>query len=781
MANGGKIELEGLRAALDRMRLEVAPEAKRFHELRENLARRVASELSSSFLSLWTKKAEIDELRKDVQLLQGLAAEIRTMFERAEATRASAARLRAELAEGADPELGAWLDQQASAWRAALARLAVNAERRRDLDRDGEVLAAVERQLRNVRLALDTLREVNLIAAKLGLDLAVAPLRADLPEIRLQLLSFGATDAWIRALEQRLEPLRHMEPPPPKQMPPGLPLASKTIREADRWAEVLELDRSAITDIELRIEQARSTEQYWSPGHAEALLAEAQAQLVRARAVALEQMTQRRAELEDDVGLFREACGDEPELERRIGKLAAARVEHFYMYQEWHGEYAQVRQHFESIAAMKSQSLASWIAGRAPRLAERVRKLRSGPLSLEVAARTEQLADGIEQLQAAHSVGDAFRALREIARVHAELDKIERQAAADIEDLAARRRALGGRHEHLQAEAGRGGVAARDLGARIAELTQGADRQSIEERRGDAAALERELDLLEREIVVASEARAAELLSVADAAAAALHGSGRSTSRVPPPSPEGAAGAPGPALARAVDGVLAATRRRDAMLARVEGALRELDARARDLHARLAAVPLDTASVEDAEATRELLDRLAQPADQHDDAPTRLQSLQALVEEAELRLDDFAREEREVGKMKHDLDARLRDLSNRGLKRHAPEAYERAAALIDGVSARTRRWGPIKEQLGEAARILDRVSAHAVRLAAAEVEEAARVLEDKRKARDPEVAREAEKVLALLAAQGHADLPPAALRSRAVKLAGLRDKDEIDG
>lgn len=752
-------QLDSLAATLRGWERAVPPRGRRFHELRAMLegelrhlhARRV-----------WVDTARLDSLKEGVERLQGIAGDLAVLCTRADVIAAEVRQLEARAAEVRDPDLAAWLLARCAGWATALAHLGADCQRRADLLAAQMLLDRVEEELRSLGETMRWCLRAAAALAAAGTDIAAAALGAALAELTQELLAGGTARDGLVRIKELVPPLeeraREVKDPPPE-----LQTLDAVLADLWGWSRQLDAEDALLTGLEERRNFFAAAWQTRPPEELQALLAEVEALRQQLLARARERRQSRLHELETEVSDLFAACGPQPGMEAPLKALQEKPADRPRLFRDWIAAADQAAELFRAIATTQQGALEERLAGWRANLGGRLEELRSQPLADAVRAQADVLEHQVRKLDEATGVEEVLRALRRGGELERQLMALGLRAQRERARLSRQRERLSQRHHALRTAAVEVGIDLPDLAPRLAALGPGEHACTLEAGRRLATALLAELGTLERQLEARCRQLLAEALAAAAAAAAALERSG--AGRAPAAHPELPAGAdPRTAVA-----ALLAGRRLAAELAeRVAERLRQAAADRTCLAAELAALQPETLDPGERETAarlaRELAEDAAAPAA---DPAARLGPLVEAVARCQLFLAQRQAGEHRARQGMAELRRRLAGFEQEQLRQHCPELADRVTGLAYGIGDQPRHWHDVQAQVDLGLQLLERLEAHARRLAAEEVQQAAAGLRDRlRRSLDPPRSAAVGALLAELDAGGHDALPPVGLRLR---------------
>ncbi len=765
-ANKARSQLRSLQTRLDRWQESVPPRARRFHDSRQEVSRRIRP-LLGRWWQMWISADELERLGGQVRRLEHVADGLGDLVRSADKLEDEARQLGAKAAEAGDSELAAWLEAQAREWLIRVQQIGTNCDRRAELYHDQQILTETESELRLHSTAADWLEEAHGALETLDADPLAAGLKVALPDFRDQLYRDGASQDWIEALAEQVKPLKERADRV-RDPPPELQTVTDLLTDLRGWSgqlgelesEVLELDRH----------QQRFVAVDWTDEDSGAL----QEVVDRARSLRTRLLDQaleaRRRELERlqrGIHDLFQACGPQPELKDVLKKLEKRhqRVSRHHQHGEWLKGYDRAyNREFKGIASSNQTQLETRLSSLREDLLTGLGELRSRPLSDAVRQDANELEHDVRELSRLEGVEKILGGLRHTPDLERRLEELDRGARQDIQDLKATQAALEARSSRLQAEAARIELDLPGLGDEIEALGTVAE---LEQARQAAGRLEGELDTQSRQLVE----RCRELLVEWGDKAVAVAGALRQTGNPVEDPPEVVLGddvEPRHATEAAEESVQLYYRLSD----QAGAAIADLDRRRLELRAELEPLRLEDLAPGDREDADQLLVELEEGSwSDAEDNLERLRLLAQLVEKCELLLGRLRQDQIAAEQHLDNLRRRLRRFNEAQLRRHCPELTDRVTALVYGVSEQPRQWAAVRHQLELAEKLFGRLERQATRLAARDLERAAEALRRPVPGAPEEAAATAEALLAELAACGHGRLPPVTLRMRLLNAA----------
>lgn len=759
-------ELATLTARLREWGTTVPDRARRFHTLRRDLEKRLQNALP--VWRPWISDEEVERYRILADRLGEIAEPLAELIREAERVAAEVRQLESATPAG-DAELTAWLQERCRDWLATLGRLGANCDR--DVAQDQRALAGIETQVRLDDAALRQLSEAERVLTGRGSDLQAAALRARLPELRRRLYTEGASPAWLDEIKGLLQPLRDFENRV-NDPPPELRNVAATLNEVRGWSKLLGERADEVEQLE---ERQHFFAADWDPAQVQDLQAAADGLRRHLVERAQQMRNEKLAGLEEQTADLRQACGPQPDLEERLAALKERSFDRHHLFRDWLNQFDQVLGFFRATAQTQEGALERRLSTVLARVDGQLQELKQHPLSAEVDRQAAGIEHDLRQLLLATGVEEILRGLRRADEIERQLEQLGRRALLEREELDRLQAELATRNEALQAAARRvkrERIAVADLAPAIAELSQGADEGSLEERRQRAAALVTGLASLEEQLVAQCRERLDDQLRAAERLRDVLR-----RCRIEPPSavpPPLAASATPEA---AVQAVLDARRQYQLLLQRVRALRGELESRLPQAQAELAGLRLDDLAPGDRQTAEQLLQELAagdgEPARRSPLA--RLERMAQQVEKSDLFFQRLLQEQSSARERLADLRRRLQEFHDDQLHRYCPELTERIVALVYGVPQRPRQWSAVHHQLDRAAELFGRVEVQARRLAADELDGAAETLRQRRhETRDPAFRVAITRLLDELESRKDDELPPVTLRLRVLNAAQHR-------
>ena len=761
LSGGTRQALERLQSSLQSWRGSVPERATAFHRLRGELAEQVRRSLSP--WRLWIAAAELEQLNDRVEVLGKVVDGLARLMRRAEQLEREVQELERQVEAG--DELAQWLRGRCREWTARLQTLGTDTHRAVDLIGDENTLTAAEDAIRLHSQALSVLREAEHLLHVVGTDVQAARLHAFLPELRRRLVDAGADGAWVeelRSLVRPLQPLASRIEDPPL----ALQTVSQLLTDVRGWSQQLgEMEREMIT-----LEQRRHFfAADWTPAQIQELTDDARQLRDQLVEKARQRRDQRLAELGEQLDDLNDACGLQPDLQRRLDELKGKAVERYQTYRDWIAQHTQVRNLFLAIANTNEGALEARRDELVKKLQEGLEQASAQPLSDEVKRQVDSLAYDMRQLEKTAGAEDILRFLRRRHALQAQVVAIGEQAAQDIEQLSRQLAQLRAQNDELRRLGTAVGLQPPDLSQRLDEL-MGPESSSLEEarRRSDELAAETSTN---RQLFVAScRTLLEDQLVAVRAATAALARSGRPLAI--PALPEVAATAsPQEAVEAVAAGIAAHQQTKQA----VKRAQSEVEAKRRRAESELNLLPLATLGPAERELAERLREELATGSWSRARGLARLELTARLVEKCALLFARLQQEEQSARARLAAVREQLQAFTEDQLRQYCPELTDRVAALVYGIADELHQWPAIHHQLDVVEPLFARVQAQARRRAAAELELVVEVI--KRRVRSPDGSSfkaAAEPLLAEVAAHGHHELPPVTLRLRALNLAARR-------
>ena len=761
-------ELDALEARLRGWEGSVPPRARRFHEVGRELRTQIRGALP--FWRPWINDEILERFQERVRRLGEVAEELAPLVAGAERLEAEVRSLEQRFADGGDADLDAWLRQRCRDWLIDLARLGTDCDRAADLHRDRRLLADIEAAVRLHDEAIGQVREAGRVLAVLGANVQAASLAATLPDLRRRLLDGGAIHEWIAEIKRLIQPLRavadRVEDPPKELRNIGVLLT-----ELHGWSHQLGELASEVEKIEQRHNLYTVD---WSDANVQELRAAAEGLrerlLDRARQVRGERLQLLEEQIED---LF-QARGHHQELAQQLTQLKARPSDRYQLFRDWLDQFDRVNNRFKALAQTHEGALEERLATLLERLQESLDRLLERPLSDAVRHEAEGLRYDLGRLARVPGIEEILRSLRHGGDIERGIDRLERRAEQEFEEVEKRQSDLTSRNQLLQEEARRLRIKVPDLAPRIAELSQGTAERSLERSRQSASELAAEMEELERQFALRCQERLDRRLADTRRVADVLRQVGR-----PLPLPPDAAIAAGAAPSAASRAVAEGRRLYLHAMHAARAALLAIQEECEQARRQLAAMDLEALPPGEREDAERLHDELRDGSWLHErDFLERLRLAAELAQKCGLFFDRLLAEQRDARDRLEELKRRLRRFNEEHLHRFCPDLADRVAALVLGVPGRPRQWSALRSQLDLAEELFDRVEAQARRLAAGELDRAAGELKLRlRGAMEPAFRGRVETLLAELGACGQEELPPVTLRLQvlnAVHQAGAR-------
>jgi hypothetical protein len=767
--------LEELRARLAAWSIEVPARARRFQALRTDLEQQVADVLERWVLRLGDE--ELSSLRQQVERLGELAPALLSLIRQAETLEKEVLDLRSQAERSPDRELASWLLERCVDWQSALRRLGANVGRLIELDPDQEVLERTEQKVRRHTEAVRRLEEARQLLAKLGNKMEAAGLQADFPALRQRLLDEGATPAWLAEVDTAAAPVRSVVDLPPKAPPQTLRQVASLLRDARRWARLLQTGEEGAAGIQERSQVADAEWETWSDTQIQELFRDAARLLEDLRRTAAE----RRAEAFSLLGVRRlqlaGACGSNAELDREIAELEADGAGEPQTYQEWMERAAEARRHLFDAASSRLVDLQERIEHRRHELKGTLAALEEESLSNRSAGEANRLRLELDDLldPYAQNVEAIFQSLGACDRIALELERLARQVRADREALATVHLNLMARNQTLYQEVIRSGIEVSDLSPRIEALADAAPETSLDDLRLEAESLDLELSALEKELVARCKAWIVARLGALRQWMVLLGRAGRSAGELPGRLSGPLADDLSPS--QAADAVLEVRGVDEEASRQLEEMRLELEARGQELLSQLGALPLGSLRPEVRRDAADLLCWLGERTwDAAPGAEDRVRRLLDGLERCDAFLAKLSQEDREAQGKAEALQRRLREFNENDLDRFCPgELVQRASALLAAIPADPSSWAELASQIAAAEDLIGLLENHARRVLAARLERAIPDLERQAlTTRDPAYARRLRALLDEVTAGDERLAVPAGLTAQILTLAPER-------
>jgi ABC-type transporter Mla MlaB component len=761
-------ELATLTARLREWETAVPDRARRFHAVRRDLEKRIQSALS--VWRPWIADEIVERFRMLVERLGGIAEPLAELIRHAEQVAAEVRQLETRAPAG-DTDLAAWIQARCRGWLATLVRVGANCDRETDLAGDQKILLDIETQERLDDAAVRELQEAGRVLTALGSDLQAAALRARLPELRRRLYTEGASAAWLDEIKGLIQPLRAIMDRA-NDPPTELRNVASTLNEIRGWSKLLGEREDEVERLEQR-QHFFAVD--WDLSQVQDLQAAADALRQHLVARAQELRNEKLAGLEEQTADLFQACGYQPDLEERLAALKERSFDRHHLFRDWLNQFDQVLGFFRATAQTQEGALERRLSAVLARLEGQLQELKSHPLSAEVDRQAAGIEHDLRQLALPTGVEEILHGLRRANAIERQLEQLGRRALHEREELVRLQAELAAQNEALQSAARRvkrERIAIADLAPAIAELSQGAEEGSLEDRRQRAAALVVEIAALEEQLAAQCRERLGFQLRSAEQLRDVLR-----RCNIEPPAavlPELAASAPPQAVVQAV---LDARRQYQLLLQSVRSLRGDLESRLAQAQVEIAALRLDDLAPGDRQTAEQLLQELAAG----DEASARRSSLERLermaqqVEKSDLFFQRLRQEQSSARERLADLRRRLQEFHDDQLHLFCPELTERIVALVYGVPQRPRQWSAVHYQLDRAAELFGRVEIQARRLAAEELDGAAETLRQRRReTRDPAFRVAITRLLDELESRNDDELPPVTLRLRVLNAAQHR-------
>ena len=758
-----RTELNLLIARLGGWQTAVPERAVRFHLVREELRVQITNALP--FWYLWIDDNVVNRHKALVALLGHVADPLIELFRKTDILASEVRRLAGRAA--GDEELTAWLEGKSREWLVRVEMLGANCERRTDMRAEEKHFADLEDEVRRHHDAINQLREAQRVLTTLT-SMHAATLAAGLPELRKRLYKDGCTYEWLDDIKKLVQPLKaaadRMQDPPPE-----LGVISSILTELRSWSAHLG------SDLHKEVEELEQKRRFkvvdWEPEEVKELGVEAQGLRERLLDQAAALRDEKLRELEQQIADLRQACGYDPALEERFERLRQRSFNRPHLFQDWLEELNRFQHSFKAIAQSNIGTLETRLSDTKIESEARIKSLNARPLSAANSAAVLLLEQSLRDLPTAAEVEEVLQQLRRVNEIAREIDRLDQQAAQELDEVERKQDELSARYATLQTEAQRvRGVKFEvpDLAAQIASLSDGAARVSLEERKRQALALETSLNAIESRFAERCRDQLAVQLLDMQRAVEVLRRAGAT-----PPSADPPEIAIGVAPNIAAQAVLDARKIYSVLRRMAREARKDLDSRRLSLQADLGRLHLDDLTPGDRQESERLQRDLAEDAwSRPQDPMEQLKRMAILIERCDNFFTRLQKEQRTALNRLAELERSFRDFNEDQLDRFCPVWADRVAALIYGIPAQPRQWSAVQHQLNLAADLFSRVKPQAMRLAAEELELAAEALRQRLRSGgggsggDPSFADFARNLLAELDTYGAEVLPPANLRLR---------------
>jgi hypothetical protein len=609
--------------------------------------------------------------------------------------------------------------------------------------------------------------------AKVRASTRTAALAAALPELGERLCREGPTASWRAELKGLVDPLDQLVR---REQPREIKETEKIIKDLPRWARVLGADAEPCTALSTRFMAKRRD---W-PGEDDRTFLDLFDQARTLEQTLLDQAAAVRGDgitdLEGRYALFTELVGPDARLAEQLRDLRLEAPDNPRDFEDWCEQLRETNAAFHARVKRSETDLLDRFNQYLTDCRQRLEALRLIPRLDEKDNQLDGLQETFQSLSRAGQGVDALVLLADVQRMRvlrSTLDDLERAIRDDHAALEAARAALQRRAAWLTEAAARLGIALTvlmpdlDLGSEAGQAVDSDSRRtSLEQERlqlddqagrlGEAEA--RFADVCAEEIG-ADTRRVRQALAVLNPER--VRADGLDFAPLPPVVPAD------------LDACAEQFERVRTQRARVEVLLvaeaQERQAAAAALQQALAAIPAERLGHND-RGERELMLRQLERQDplRLSDPVERIAALAELSEHAEHLLKRFATAARRLAERGERLAERLRRFNGLSLQGYCPDLYLRVEALVHPPTA-TRWPGNAREwQLREAERLLGLLEHQAQRLAAREIADHLRILQqDVRRTRDGLVQAVVDEVAALPPEQP----PSARLRRRLAELA----------
>jgi hypothetical protein len=737
----------------------VAARATQFHRNRLNLMRHLGEVLP--FWKLWIGDEAVAHARERVEGLREVVEPLSQLLREMTVLESDVHRLRTR-GEGRDAEFAEWLQARCRDFVIRIGRLATRCESEIDVNRDRELLAKIEAEVRFHHEGVSQLAEAERVLNFLS-PLRAATLAAQLPLMRNRLYKDGFTPDWLRDLHALVQPLQkeieRIEDPPPQ-----INALSATLTELGRWST--RLGGEFRQDVEQLEEKLGFNVVDWEPATFQAIDEEVQ----RLRTKILDRVVEMRGakldKLEREMADLRLASTYDENLESQLAVLRERPFQRPHLFDAWLEEHKRFHNSFRAIAQANIGRLTAHLSKTILDIDAQLEALDSKPLSLDSSNEVVLVRDERRSLWMATDVEEILRQLRRANDISQKIDRLHERAEQELHEIARRKKDLSERMDVLQTaiKSAKGvTIETGDLTTEIASLSEGEG--ALEERRQQAQRLESELAALETQFADACRAQLAVLLFDSTRAAEVLRRAGAPPRAFEAPAIDAAATPEQTARA-----VLEAWHLSRALRKAARLLFKQLDQRRLEAHAELNALHADDLTPGDREERSHLRRDLdagswTEPRALMD----RLERLAAIVERCNRFFDGLEQEQRAARERREQLERHFRRFTNEQLYPYCPALADRVAALIFGVREQAHSWTAIRNQLDVAGDLFARVDPHAQRLAADELDHAAAILRERlRDGGDPSFRDLAKDLLRELDVCSPEILPPASLRSRIV-------------
>ena len=609
--------------------------------------------------------------------------------------------------------------------------------------------------------------------AKVRASTRTAALAAALPELGERLCREGPTACWRAELKGLVDPLDQLVR---REQPREIKETEKIIKDLPRWARVLGADAEPCAALSTRFMAKRRD---W-PGEDDRTFLDLFDQARTLEQTLLEQAAAVRGDgitdLEGRYALFTELVGPDARIEEHLRDLRLEAPDNPRDFEDWCEQLRETNAAFHARVKRSETDLLDRFNQYLTDCRQRLEALRLIPRLDEKDNQLAGLQETFQSLSRAGQGVDALLLLADVQRMRVlrgTLDDLERAIRDDHAALEAARAALQRRAAWLTEAAARLGIA---LPLLMSDLDLGSDAGQAVDADSRRPSLEQERRQLEDQAGQLGEAEA----RFAEVCAEEI---GADTRRIHQalavlkPDRVRAVGldlAPLPLVVPAdLDACAEHLEHVRTRRARVEVLLaaeaQERQAAAAALQQALAAIPAERLGHND-RGERELMLRQWERQDplRLSDPVERIAALAELSEHAEHLLKRFVTAARRLAERGERLAERLRRFNGLSLQGYCPDLYLRVEALVHPPTATPWPGNAQEWQLREAERLLGLLEHQAQRLAAREIADHLRLLQqDVRRTRDGLVQAVVDEVAALPPEQP----PSARLRRRLAELA----------
>jgi hypothetical protein len=763
-----KRRLSSMQQQVQQMLAQVGTEAHEFQASLTLLKRDIDALLSQAFKLYDSRR--VDRLAAKLAVLQATSRRMGEILRSAAAAKERAFSLRDDAGENLDPSIASPVASKCLAWVGALDGLLTNAARVQDLDAPLSELARIEAEIAQYEEAVRQLISASGLVEELG-PARSAAFQAAFGDLRNELIATGPGPAWLAQMEKHLSVLRALADEP-KPEPPALPEtlhgSRRMLPTLRQWSHLL--GAPVLADADDRLQKIEDLVRAGKPAEVEELHRDLQEAIRKLEADAAERRQQKLTTLQEDAHYYEACCGDDPTLGKHLQDLAAIPADSPANYEDWKHRQEQASTYFISLARLRLNQLSDHLKNRIRKLEECVAEIRSKELSVEVASETSRVAGLLVGLRGVSELEAVLEGLRQVtsegaSSLHckiAELQVRARREWTQYEEMARRFYADG---EQLRTASKATGISIDEGFLEAAVATKGAGLEVFWKR---LSAAQEGLARQTRSFVQACQAGILADLDFARTAHAAL----TLVSTALPPVPD--------SMASVDDVVQAAEQRRQAATLRAdferrveagEAVLQTALEQARQQVEALLATP-GTLELEDRDGATGWLDDLVvglrSPADS---TLVRATALAGFLGRYQTLFGRFEKDEKDARRLWNELQIRVQRFSDEEFRRFFPEAAQRVSALAYGVNLQSRQWAQAKEQIAEAARILELLEAQARRLTALEVTQGRKALEKLlKKTIDAGKRKELQELKDLLNSTSPGQFVPLPLRRRLAEL-----------